>query len=189
MTIQSSSYSSWCPSIAPMIWKDFSSKFSNDLFLRLPTQNPPPKLLRYLLLAIATPIPIPIAVPMTKDTNPTQSVGLITGPAPGAPITGCWAGTTIERDFFLFVTNDAIRQLLRFCSLTQKRKLPWMTCPLGLCANEADKNNKFKTNIVIRLSEHVRNDFMIASDKHWDKRIWFPSFLLSFDFKASLIVK
>ena len=64
-----------------------------------------------------------------------------------------------------------MRQLLRFCSLTQKRKLPWMTCPrpLGLCANEADKNNKFKTNIVIRLSEHVRNEFMIASNKYKTK--------------------
>ena len=62
-----------------------------------------------------------------------------------------------------------MRQLLRFCLLTQKRKLPWMTCPrpLGRCANEADENNKFKTSIiVIRLSEHVRNEFMIASNKH-----------------------
>ena len=73
-------------------------------------------------------------------------------------------------EIFLFVTNDAsMRQLLRFCLLTQKRKLPWMTCPrpLGRCANEADENNKFKTSIiVIRLSEHVRNEFMIASNKH-----------------------
>lgn len=51
-----------------------------DRRLRFPNQTLPPNpLYLYLLLAMRTPRPIPIAVPTMKEVIPTQAVGLMIG--------------------------------------------------------------------------------------------------------------
>ena len=66
------------------------SSFSLDLLRLFPNQMPPPTPFRYLLLAIRTPNPIPMAVPTKKAVMPTHTIGLMMGL--GIPMAGA-AGT------------------------------------------------------------------------------------------------